>query len=464
MKYIFYFFIFSFFICEAQAQQTYVADKVVAVVGSEPILYSEVVEQAELIREQYRAQNYTSPREPMAEALEMLLTQKLLYLRAQIDSIGIDALAPRIAQMAEQNVQQMVDEAGSIKALEEKEHRALFAIKDDMIDQIEEYYGAEEMRSYLSNQVKITPGEVDRFYRRIDKDSLPIVAQQYVYAQITKFPDNVELAKQRARERLLALRQRILDGDRFDQLARMYSVDGGSAMNGGEYEGTREQWHQPFGDALAKLNVDQVSGVVETESGFHIIQLLEKPSENYYRFRHILIKPTYTAEEQAGALEFLDSLAGVIRRGDITFAKAALLHSDDAASRQNGGVVTNQQALFRYTGNSDPKQTRTRFVRDALEQQDAQQLVRLSEGEISRAYLGRDFNMDEMGKILKLVEVIPAHKADLSQDWLDVEAMALARKQQEYYDRWLDARIDEMYVRIDPMFRKEDFENPRWFK
>ncbi|MDR2912233.1 MAG: peptidylprolyl isomerase [Alistipes sp.] len=449
----------------AAGQQQFIADKVVSVVGSLPILYSDVVAQARTITEHYRSQNYTSPRDPMAEALEMLLEQKLLFQRAQIDSIGLENLLPRIMQSVESSVDGMIAEAGSIKALETAQHKPLYSIKDDLRDEMEQYYGAEEMRTYLGNQVKVTPGEVDRYYRGMDPDSLPIVPEQYVYAQITRLPKSSELAKQRTRERLLDLRQRIIDGERFDRLAVMYSVDPGTAMRGGEMDPSpRESFVEPFGDALSKLQPGQVSGVVETEFGFHIIQLIDKPSDNLYHFRHILLKPTYTTEEQAETLAFLDSLATVVRRGDITFADAALRHSDDKASRMNGGVVSNQQLLYRYTGDSNPKSTRTRFIKDALEQNDAAQLVRLGEGEISKAFIGMDFNQDEVGKMLRLVEIVPAHRANLSEDWLDIEKLALARKQDTYYREWLDGKIDEMYVRIDPMFTSDDFRVKRWFK
>ncbi len=176
------------------------------------------------------------------------------------------------------------------------------------------------------------------------------------------------------------------------------------------------------------------------------------------------MKPSYTPEEQAETLSFLDSLAGVIRKGDITFSDAALRHSDDKTSRMNGGIVSNQQMLYRYTGESDPKSTRTRFIKDALDPVDAAHLIRLREGDMSTPFIGRDLQMDEMGKLLKLVQIIPAHKANLEEDWLDVETMALGRKQEAYYKEWLDAKIDEMYVRIDPMFSPSDFLNKRWFK
>jgi peptidyl-prolyl cis-trans isomerase SurA len=454
-------------VAPASAQQQYVADKVVAVVGALPVLYSEVAQQADEMTRQYRAQNITSPRPPMTEALEMLMEQKLLYQRAQIDSIGLESLAPRIADAVETNIQAMITEAGSIKALENERNKALYTIREDMRQQYEEYLGAQEMRRWVvaPDRVKITPGEVDRYYRRLDSDSLPIIPEQYVYAQITRLPRNVDLAKQRARERLLGLRQRIIDGERFDRLAVMYSVDPGSAMRGGEMDPQpKESFVESFSDAIGRLQPGQTSGVVETEYGFHIIQLIDKPADNLYHVRHILLKPTYTDDELRETRDFLDSLAGAIRGGGITFGDAALKYSDDKNSKMNGGIVSNQQLLYRYTGDSDPKQTKTRFVRDAIEQNDAAQLIRLREGEISPAYIGRDLQMDEMGKILKLVEVISTHKANLAEDWLEVEQTALLRKQERHYKEWLDAKIDEMYVKVDPMFDRADFKNKRWFK
>ncbi len=449
----------------AYGQQKFVADKVVAVVGNSPILYSDVVKQAEHITAENRSQNYTSPRDPMTEALEVLLEQKLLFNQAQIDSVEITRYMGGIADMVNRNVEQMIEQAGSMKALEEQKRKPLYTIKEDMKKEVEEYYYAVEMRSTIEQQVKVTPGEVDRFYRKIDKDSLPIIPEQYVYAQITKLPKSTELAKQRARERLLEMRQRIINGERFDRLAVMYSVDPGSAMRGGEYDPSpKEQFEEQFANALAKLKPGQVSGVVETSYGFHIIQLIDKPSEDLYHLRHILIKPTYTNEELSETLTVLDSLAGVIRNGDITFEKAALTNSDDEDSRMNGGVVSNQQLLFRYTGSSDPSQTRTRFIKDNLDPDDYRRLSRLKVGEISAPFVGNDIMGNQMGKMLKLVEIVPSHKADLAQDYLDVEQMALQRKQQLHFQKWLNTKIDEMYVRIDPMFKKEDFENQRWFK
>lgn len=451
--------------CAASAQDKFIADKVVAVVGNSPILYSDVVKQAEQITAEYRSQNYTSPRNPLVEALEVLLEQKLLYNQAQIDSVNIDNYKGRIAEMVDQDVSKMITEAGSISALENQRRRPLYSIKEDMRSEMEEYYYAMQMRNTIETQVKVTPGEVDRFYRRIDRDSLPIIPEQYVYAQITKLPKTTELAKQRARERLLDLRQRIIDGEKFDRLAIMYSIDPGSNMRGGEMDpAPKESFVEPFANALAKLRPGQVSGVVETEFGFHIIQLIDKPSNDLYHLRHILVKPTYTNEELSETLAFLDSLSGVIRDGGITFEQAALESSSDEATRMNGGLVSNQQLLLRYTGNADPKQTRTRFIKDNLDPEDYRRLSRLRAGEISESFIGNDIAGNQMGKILKLIEIIPPHKADLAQDYLDIEQLALERKQRAHYDQWLGKKMDEMYIRIDPMFDQAEFKNAHWFK
>jgi peptidyl-prolyl cis-trans isomerase SurA len=449
----------------AGAQDKFIADKVVAVVGNSPILYSDVVEQAAQITAQYRAQNYTSPRPAMSEALELLMEQKLLYNQSLIDSIGIEHMAGGITDMINSQIDEQIAQTGSIKAFEEREHKPLYSIKEDMRKEIEEYYGALEMRNHVQSEIKITPGEVDRFYRKLDKDSLPIIPEQYVYAQITKKPKSTELAKQRTRERLLELRQRIIDGERFDRLAVMYSVDPGSAIRGGEMEPQgKEYFVAPFSEAMVKLRPGQVSGVVETEYGFHIIQLIDKPADNLYHVRHILLKPTYTTDELMETITVLDSLAGVIRAGEITFAEAAQRFSDDEASRMNGGVVSNQELLYRSTGSADPSQTDTRFLKDNLDPNDYRYLGRLKPDEISPAFIGTDLNQNEMGKILKLVEIVPAHKADLSQDYLRIEQLALSRKKDAHFRTWMNAKIDEMYVRIDPMFSPDDFLNKRWFK
>lgn len=441
--------------------QRFSADKVVAVVGKSAILYSDLQEQAKEIVAQRREQGYTSDRDLMNEALESLLLQKLLYNQALIDSIGIHS-AEEVAHHVDMRMERMIDEAGSIAALEQREGQPVFDIRTAMRYKVEESFFAEMMQEDVISKVTVTPGEVERFYRSLDRNTVPIVPDQYSYAQITKFPTNSRDAKHRARERLLEMRQRIIDGTRFDLLARMYSHDTGTARRGGEMDlSPLEGFVKPFADALGKLQPGQISEIVETEFGFHIIQLIEKKN-NMYRMRHILIKPAFTDEELLESDLFLDSLAVRIKAGDITFEEAALQYSDDKYSKQNGGIVTNHE-LMELRGVNSTTYSKTRFFREEL-MEDYSIIRNLTPGEVSGSFRGQTLRGDVLSKIIKLIEVIPSHPANLRDDYLYIESMALADKQEKEFEKWLDQKIEAMYIRIDPEFRDGEFINKNWVK
>ncbi len=454
----------ALFSATALSAQSIVADKVVAVVGNSAILYSEVVDQSRQIVEEARAQGYTPLRDPMSEALETLMLQKLLYQQSLIDSVSIDHFSSAIQSQVDAQLDEMIHQAGSVKELEKQQHRPLFSIKDELRSQIEEMYAAYSMRSQIESAVKITPGEVTRFYRHIDKDSLPLIPEQYVYAQITRLPRSTEEAKRHTKERLLELRERIIKGARFDMLARMYSMDPGSAIRGGEIDpGPKENWLPSFADALTKLKPGQVSGIVETEYGYHLIQLIDMPSPTLYHFRHILLKPDYTDDELTATLVSLDSIANLIREGTLTFEEAALQNSDDPFSRLNGGIVSNHD-IMELMQSADASATRIQFPKENIPPTDYRELSRLSEGQMSQAFLAKDFKENVMGKLVKLVRIIPTHTANLTEDYLDIEQIALRDKQNNVFLDWVNRKIDGMYVRIDPMFSADEFENKNWFK
>ena len=448
----------------AQKRQV-MLDKVVAVVGGSSILYSEVDDYARQLTEQRRQEGYTSDRDPMNEALEALMTQKLLYNQAQIDSVKVND-ADIMARVEEQ-VQQMVEAEGSIPQLEAKHHMPIFNIREIMRQRYEEQAYANSMQTEVVDKVSVIPGEVERFYKSISKDSLPLVADQYVYAQITKFPKSMTAAKQRTRERLIDMRERVITGKaKFENLARMYSQDPGTMMRGGEMDpSTLEQLDPAFGAALEKMRPGQISEVVESQFGFHIIQLLDKRGQLYH-FRHILLHPVFTSDELSETLTQLDSIADLIHKDSITFEKAALLYSDDASSKMNGGLVSNHEVLERYM--PDAKMTVTKFLKEDFGHfnrlPDYNALIQLEPGEVSGAFLTEDMLSNQMGKIVKLVEVIPAHTASLNEDYLRLEEMALHDKQERAFREWLSKKIDGMYVYIDPEFRDGEFENKHWVK
>ena len=449
----------------AQKRQV-VLDRVVAVVGSSAVLYSEVAEYADMLVEQRRQQGFTSDRDPMNESLEMLMRQKLLYNQALLDSLA----PPTVETYVEDQMQSMIAEAGSIAALEARQHMAIFNYREIIRQRITEQEYARSMQQDVISNITITPGEVENYYKELKEDELPLVPEQYVYAQIVRFPSSQEDAKRRTRERLLEMRERIISGkSSMAVLARTYSLDPGSAMRGGELTpGPLSQLTRPYADALEKLKPGQISEVVESEFGFHIIELIDEPKNGLYHSRHILLRPTYTTEELVEPANFLDSIAKLIRKDSITFEKAALEFSEDKLTRMNGGLVTNHDLLMSSLQYANVKYTATKFRREDFGEgkslHDYIALTKLKEGEVSDAYMSEDLRGNEHSKIVKLLQIIPTHTASLEEDYSAIEEMALSEKQDKAFKKWLAEKIDGLYVYISPEFRDGDFEFPNWVK
>ena len=450
---------------KATAQEKFTIDKIAAVVGNSIILYSEVEEFSRQLTEMKRERGFTSDRNAMVEALEELMTQKLLYNQALIDSIEINQ--DFASEQADEYMTRLLNMAGSVQQLEEQFHRPVYDIKREITQRYEEQQYARNMRSTLMGKVKITPGETERFVNGLDKDSIPVIPPQYVYSQITKLPSSTEDAKMRAREQLIGLRERIVNGTRFDVLARMYSEDG-SSVRGGELDPTAspsETFVGPFARALEKLRPGQVSEVVETEYGFHIIQLISKDGGMYHS-RHILVRPQFTDAEMAATAALLDSVRNEIVEGKITFENAALEYSDDKYSKMNGGLVSNLEMLENNPYmQADAANATTKHSKEDLSVADFRAIERLKPGEISPAFATQDLMGNKLAKIIRLDEVIETHQANLKDDYLILEAAALREKQLKALTAWIDAKIGGMFVRIEPEFRlPEEFTNKNWLK
>ena len=268
--------IFSASFLAAQKRQV-MLDRVVAIVGSSAILYSDVTMFAQQIVNERRSQGYTSDRDPMNESLEALMKQKLLFNQSQIDSIEFGT----VDDMVSEQIDAMIAEAGSVSKLEEQQHMKIFNLRQLLRTRISEQKGAGAMQNHVISDVTITPGEVEIYYKGLKEEEIPLVPEQYIYAQIVRYPSSQAEAKLRTKERLLEMRERIISGkSTIDLLARTYSDDGGTAMRGGLMSSSTNELTPPFADALAELKPGQVSEVVETEFGFHIIQLQEEPKNN----------------------------------------------------------------------------------------------------------------------------------------------------------------------------------------
>lgn len=439
-----------------RAQDKFTADKVVAVVGHSAILYSDVEKYGQALVEQRREMGYTSMRDPKCEALEQLIVQKLLYNQSQIDSLKTPM--DGIAEAVQSAIDDEIASRGSVAALEMFYHKPIFQIREEMTSRYEEGRYAGDMERSIKDNVKVTPGEVEKYYRNQPKDSLPIIPEQYVYAQIVRYPENQEDAKLRAKGRLLELRERILNGEKFDVLARIYSEDPNTAMQGGEMKGLdKDMLEPPFRDAMVKLKPGQVSGIVETSYGFHLIQLISRTG-NKYDVRHILTRPQFTDRDMEKPYDMLDSLRKEIESGKVKFEEAVEKYSEDSFSKENGGIVSTMEILDAQSpGRVDPAEASTKFFKEWLTPQEAKELDKLKPGEVSKPFASQDMKRNILCKIVKLEEILPSHPASLKEDYANIERIALENKQKKVFEEWLKSKVEGMYIRIDKEFRDCDF-------
>ncbi len=427
--------------------QSGLIDKVVAVVGKEMVLLSDVESEINLMR----LQGTTTPDADLrCEVFENLLLQKLLLAQARIDSLR--ATDDMVSEQIERRLRQIVMQLGSEKAVEEYFKKPMFQLKKDWREPIQEQILTQQMQGTLMRDIPITPNEVEQAYKRIAKDSLPIVPTQYVLRQIIVNPPANE-AKFQVRERLLEIRDRIVKGEKFSTLAILYSEDPSNAMRGGEL-GLRhkQEYTAAFSDAAIALKPGQVSPIVETEFGFHLIQMIEKDGPEMFNARHILLKPKYTSTNRSAAFQKLDSIATMVRNGEMTFEKAAIKLSEDPKSNANGGLMVNDANLS------------SRFEKDQLNPADYAALRTMQQGDISMPYESQDRLGNTQYKIIYLEELIPAHTANVQDDYSVIQRLAKQQRQQVSFEKWIKQKQASTYIRIDPLFHDCRFERAGWIK
>ncbi|HJX70694.1 MAG TPA: peptidylprolyl isomerase, partial [Bacteroidales bacterium] len=323
------------------SSQPRIIDEIVATVGDKKILYSDI--EREYL--QVLAQGNDPDPDLRCSILEGLLTQKLMVNQAQVDSIEVTDL--QVEMSLDQRMQYFISQIGSEEKLEQYFNKSVIEIKEDNRDAIREQLLTESMRSEIVKDLKITPSEIRAFYRNMPSDSIPYINAQVEVSQILLYPKSSEEAVLDVRERLLALRQRIIDGESFATLAVLYSEDPGTAAKGGDVGYVFKSEVDPeYSKAVTGLKVGQVSRIVESAFGYHIIQLMDRAGDRIHT-RHILMRPKISAEEKIKTQERLDSIVTLIRLDSIKFETAAALFSGDKDTRLNGGQMINPQ-----TGNA----------------------------------------------------------------------------------------------------------------
>ena len=435
-------------VCAAASAQRYqgIVDKSVAIVGGEMISLSDIEMQVQA----RRAQGQPTDR---CQILEDMLQSKLFVAQARIDSLEVkhDEVTSQLEQYVAQNLTVMGGEENLVAQF----GKPLYKLRQEWRTQIEEMYLAQmEQQEIAKRMPALTPYDVKQYLDTADVSSLPVVPIKYQMSQICVYPDR-EAAAIAVKERLLAIRERIQNGERFATLARLYSEDPGSARKGGELGMASKSIFWPaFSDAAMALKPGTISQIVETPDGFHIIEVLEKQGD-MFNARHILIKPSYTSEDRDKAFKRLDSLRTAIMDSTITFELAARFYSEDMPTRTNGGQM------------ADPNTGSSYFEIDQLKPQDYAAIRDLKPGEISEPIESLDNegnNGNVVYKIIRLDKIVPAHTATFESDYTDLLAQVQNEKTVEEIDKFLKDKINTSYIIIDPLFKDCEFSREEWVK
>lgn len=431
----------------AQKYQNGLIDKSVAVVGNELITLSMIEQEVQMMR----AQGMNMDKSVRCSLLEDMMESKLLLMQARLDSLKVNN------DMVESQLNQRLDQIrtglGGDEKVAEYFGKPLYKLRLEWYEQLQDMSLTQEEQMSIANSIpEISPYDVKQYMDTVNVDRLPVVPTKYKMSQICIYPDR-DAANLAVKEKLLDIRERIINGEKFSTLARLYSEDPGSSRKGGELGMASKSIFWPeFSDAAMSLKPGIISQIVETPDGFHIIEVLEKKGD-MFNARHILLKPKYTVEDQEKAFHLLDSIRTEINAQAMTFELAARFYSEDSATKTNGGQMADP-----YTGSAY-------FDIDQIKPQDYAAVKDLKEGEISEPIEsldneGRDGNL--VYKIVRLDKIVPSHTASFEKDYTELLDQVRQIKQNEALDAFFAKKIKETYIVIDPMFSECEFNRKEW--
>ncbi len=431
--------------------QNNVVDEVVWVVGDEAILKSDV--------EKARTMSGRISGNPYCVLPEQLAIQKLFLNQADIDSVEVTT--QQVNSRVEAQLNEWVMMAGSKEKLEEYRGMNMTQIREDLFDQLHDYLRVESMRDKLTADLKVTPAEVRRYFKDVPEDSLPLIPTQVEVQIISLHPHIPQAEIDRVKDELRDYTERVNSGSTsFSTLAILYSEDPGSARQGGEmnYMGRGELDPAFANVAFSLVTPNKISKIVESEYGYHIIQLLDKRGDKI-KVRHILKRPRVEQADIDSTLVKLDSISADIRAGKFPFEEGALYLSEDKNSSNNHGIMTNvRETPAGYERTS-------RFEMQELPQEVARVVEGMEPGEISKPFtMINSANGKEVCAIVKLKTRIKAHKASMTEDFQVLKNLVLAKKKEEKLQEWIREKQRTTYVRINEGWRDCEFQYPGWVK
>ena len=414
--------------------QPLIIDRVVGVVGDFNILQSDI-EQQYL---QMKMSGMYMSADSKCLIFNQFVEQKLLMAQAKIDSVEVGP--DQVEMQMETRLDYFIAQFGSEDEMESYFNKSIFDIKDDLREAIEEQMVTGDVRSSITADVTTTPSDVKSFYRSLHTDSIPYINTEVELAQIVAYPSYSDKAVFQVKERLLELRKRVQEGEDFGTLAILYS-EGPSASRRGELGFMlRSELDKAYADEAWSLRKGQVSKIVESSFGYHLIQMVERRGDRA-NTRHILMNPKIDANAKQKAIYKLDSLRTVIYADSVSFDWAAKRYSEDDRTSVNGGLLVNPQTMA------------ATFELDQLQTKDYYIIRNMKVGDLSEPFESTDHNNKTCYKVLQLKARTEPHRANLKQDYLLLQNMALQQKNNKVMNEWYREKKETTYIRVDNSFK-----------
>lgn len=429
----------------AEAQRVLI-DDVVATVGDDAILRSDIEYQYE--QALIDGANYNG--DIKCHIFEQMLIQKLMINQAKIDSVMVSD--NEVMNQVDSRINYFMQQVGGQDKLEEYFNKPITQIKRDQMEIVRTQMITQRMQGEITKDIKITPSEISRYFNQMHEDSIPFIPAQYEIMQIVLYPTVEQAEIDRVKGRLREFQKQVAEGRDFATLAVLYSDDPGSASRGGDLGWYTKAGFVPEFSAVA-FNLQEkgkVSKIVETEFGYHIIQLIDRKGERI-NCRHILMKPKVSAESKKKAVQFLDTISSMMAKDKVTFEAAAMRFSMDKDSRSNGGLMVN------------PNNGSAKFQINELPADIAKAIQGLKDGEYSKPFMMMDERKGkETYRIVMLKKRHEPHKANMREDYSMLQMMMEEKKRKDVVDNWINQRIKEIYINISPEWQNCDFQYKGW--